>query len=160
MPNRRQAIIWTNADLVHWCIYAAPGGGELTQPRQFWINFLEMFFAFWSIWKIVETNYVWLIHIITTSLRELNAKPLNAKGSSWSFQHTLNHFTKCRSVAGIINSIVISTSNVLKMFPIMNVWYNYIYYRLMWNKSYKFHLETSFRVNIMAYIYRKHYVSD
>ena len=22
-PNRRQAIIWTNADLIHWCIYAA-----------------------------------------------------------------------------------------------------------------------------------------
>ena len=29
MPNRRQAIIWTNADLVHWCIYAALGKDEL-----------------------------------------------------------------------------------------------------------------------------------
>ena len=27
-PNRRQAIIWTNADLIHWRIYAALGGGE------------------------------------------------------------------------------------------------------------------------------------
>ena len=30
MPNRRQAIIWTNDDLVHWRIYAALGGDELT----------------------------------------------------------------------------------------------------------------------------------
>ena len=31
MPIRRQAIIWTNAYLVHWCIYAALGGDELIQ---------------------------------------------------------------------------------------------------------------------------------
>ena len=29
VPNRRQAIIWTNADLIHWCIYVALGGDEL-----------------------------------------------------------------------------------------------------------------------------------
>ena len=29
-PNRRQAITWTNDDLVHWCIYVALGGDELT----------------------------------------------------------------------------------------------------------------------------------
>ena len=28
-PNRWQAIIWTNADLIHWCIYVALGGEEL-----------------------------------------------------------------------------------------------------------------------------------
>ena len=28
-PNRRQASIWTNADLIHWHIYAALGGDEL-----------------------------------------------------------------------------------------------------------------------------------
>ena len=28
-PNRRQAITWTNADPVHWSIYAALGGDEL-----------------------------------------------------------------------------------------------------------------------------------
>ena len=27
---RRQAIIWTNADLIHWCIYASLGEDELT----------------------------------------------------------------------------------------------------------------------------------
>ena len=29
-PNRRQAIIWTNAGLVHWCIYVSLGFNELT----------------------------------------------------------------------------------------------------------------------------------
>ena len=28
-PNRRQAIIWSNADPIHWCIYAALGGDKL-----------------------------------------------------------------------------------------------------------------------------------
>ena len=28
-PNRRQAIIWTNADPIHWRIYGALGGDEL-----------------------------------------------------------------------------------------------------------------------------------
>ena len=27
--NRWQAVIWINADLIHWCIYAALGGDEL-----------------------------------------------------------------------------------------------------------------------------------
>ena len=31
-PNRRQAIIWTNADPVHWCIYAALGWDALRLP--------------------------------------------------------------------------------------------------------------------------------
>ena len=30
-PNRQQAIIWTNADPIHWRIYAALGGDELTK---------------------------------------------------------------------------------------------------------------------------------
>ena len=30
-PNRRQAIIWTNADPINWRIYATLGGDELTQ---------------------------------------------------------------------------------------------------------------------------------
>ena len=29
VPNRQQAIIWTNADSIHWCIYSALGGDEL-----------------------------------------------------------------------------------------------------------------------------------
>ena len=30
VPNRWQAVIWNNADPIHWCIYAALGGDELT----------------------------------------------------------------------------------------------------------------------------------
>ena len=30
--NRQQAIVWTNADPIHWRIYAALGGGELIKP--------------------------------------------------------------------------------------------------------------------------------
>ena len=30
-PNRRQAIIWTNADPIDWRVYAALGGDELKQ---------------------------------------------------------------------------------------------------------------------------------
>ena len=29
VPNMRQAVIWTNADPIHWCIYAALGGDVL-----------------------------------------------------------------------------------------------------------------------------------
>ena len=32
-PNRWQAIIWTNADPVHWRLYAALGGDELKTPH-------------------------------------------------------------------------------------------------------------------------------
>ena len=32
MPNRRQAIIWTNTDPIHWRIYAALGEDELRLP--------------------------------------------------------------------------------------------------------------------------------
>ena len=29
VPNKRQAITWTNADTLNWCIYTALGGDEL-----------------------------------------------------------------------------------------------------------------------------------
>ena len=32
-PNRRQVIIWTNADTIHWHIYAALGVDELIKHR-------------------------------------------------------------------------------------------------------------------------------
>ena len=34
VPNRRQAIAWTNDDPVHWHIYAALGGNELKIGHQ------------------------------------------------------------------------------------------------------------------------------
>ena len=43
-PHRRQAIIWTNADLIHWRIYAALGRDELincgpVMPYELWSIF-------------------------------------------------------------------------------------------------------------------------
>ena len=38
MPNRRQAIIWTNADPIHWRIYAALGGDELKATETVYIQ--------------------------------------------------------------------------------------------------------------------------
>ena len=31
VPNRQQAIIWTNADMIYWRIYVALGGDELSK---------------------------------------------------------------------------------------------------------------------------------
>ena len=33
-PNRRQAIIWTNADPIHWRIYATLGGELIVKQTQ------------------------------------------------------------------------------------------------------------------------------
>ena len=33
-PNRRQAIIWTYADPIHWCIFVAPGGDASNNTSQ------------------------------------------------------------------------------------------------------------------------------
>ena len=38
VPNRRQAIIWTNADPIHWRIYAALGGDELKATETVYIQ--------------------------------------------------------------------------------------------------------------------------
>ena len=42
-PDRRQAIIWTNADPIHWRIYAALGGDKLSH---------------WSIWLRLQTDNI------------------------------------------------------------------------------------------------------
>ena len=46
MPNRQQAIIWTNADPIHWRIYATLEGDELTQ--MFIANVWKPFSTVWS----------------------------------------------------------------------------------------------------------------
>ena len=35
-PNKQQVMIWTNADPIHWCIYAALGRDELTKLSSHW----------------------------------------------------------------------------------------------------------------------------
>ena len=34
-PNRRQAIIWTNADPIYWRIYAELGGDEVNEVPKY-----------------------------------------------------------------------------------------------------------------------------
>ena len=38
-PNRRQAIIWTNADPIRWRIYVAPGEYELKGQHVAYITY-------------------------------------------------------------------------------------------------------------------------
>ena len=42
VPNRQQAIIWTNNDLVHWGLYASIGLSELSwwSPLIYWYESL------------------------------------------------------------------------------------------------------------------------
>ena len=47
VPNRRQAFIWTNADLTHWCIYVALGGDELTGTKTCISNYSTVFYGMW-----------------------------------------------------------------------------------------------------------------
>ena len=43
--NRRQAIIWTTADTIHWHIYAALRGDEALSPEQNGLNFTDSIFS-------------------------------------------------------------------------------------------------------------------
>ena len=54
VPNRRQAIIWTNADPIQWRIYAALGRDELTEKHG--ANQPIMLKHFRNINKIMKTN--------------------------------------------------------------------------------------------------------
>ena len=45
-PNRRQAIIWTNVDSIHWRIYAALGGDELCEAHP-WIDIYIVTHSLW-----------------------------------------------------------------------------------------------------------------
>ena len=41
MPNRRQTLIWINAVLIHWHIYAALGRDDLTLRENIFSNFIS-----------------------------------------------------------------------------------------------------------------------
>ena len=58
MLNRQQAIIWTNADPLHWCIYAARGGDELN------CEFYEYCLCQLPQWHFVYTKSAYCIYKI------------------------------------------------------------------------------------------------
>ena len=60
-PNRRQAIIWTNADPINWCIYAALGGDELTSCQIYhrihkhFVQLMLILFADITVWVLRQS---------------------------------------------------------------------------------------------------------
>ena len=62
--NRLQAISWTNADLIHWRIYASLGGDELKHVSYlhtilFWIILLWLYFT----WIWIHAIYLFICFI-------------------------------------------------------------------------------------------------
>ena len=66
-PNRRQAIIWTNADPIDWCIHGVVGGDKLTHKQ------LETYGCILSIvatdalglkWQIINTRALTKIYSV------------------------------------------------------------------------------------------------
>ena len=93
-PNRWQAIIWTNADLIQWYIYAAVGGDELTDccllmpytwhnrshnglvpdstkplPNQCWLTIFEV------LWHSHECNLYKMIQISCVKNTDWKSQP-------------------------------------------------------------------------------------
>ena len=58
-PNRRQAIIWTNAYLIYWRIDAAPGADELIATQ---MNFEQRF------WPLRLTGLVYILNEMKSSV--------------------------------------------------------------------------------------------
>ena len=60
-PSSRQAIIWTNADPVHRCIYAAPEGDELI-PIRMWPAYAT------GIYSIIELTFGFSTGLLLSSM--------------------------------------------------------------------------------------------
>ena len=83
-PNRRQAIIWTNAVPVHWCVYAVLGGDELTMITICTFNTgLQMNYA-------LKLKCAKLPGIPTQHLEELSRFSVKASDRSKKSQNTIN----------------------------------------------------------------------
>ena len=53
--NRRQAIIWPNADMIYWCTYAALGGDELTISVLWFLVFI-LIISLIIIWNFTQDH--------------------------------------------------------------------------------------------------------
>ena len=55
-PIQRQAIIWTNAEPIHWCIYVALGGDELILTAQIIVqDNISKIFILMGILQLINT---------------------------------------------------------------------------------------------------------
>ena len=62
-PNWWQAILWTNADAIHWRIYAALGRDELNDDTRSF-HFDDLFRWFW--FNDAIPNFMKVLHIHVT----------------------------------------------------------------------------------------------
>ena len=85
MPIRRQAIIWTNADPIHWRTYAEVGGDELItfnlNSITFNLNFPPILVFAWQhlVWSYYICTVVVLEVDITMNSIAMSKQPLMAK---------------------------------------------------------------------------------
>ena len=81
MLNRQQAIAWTNADPVHWCICTALGWDELNNKVVMltnWSSLAARKLAKWK-WKVIM-----LMNLLSNS--QLSVQPVTTYSSMpWSF---------------------------------------------------------------------------
>ena len=55
-PNKQQAIIQTNADLIHWCIYAALGGDEIIDTVSYHYNAVQYNMILHTLLQLLSQN--------------------------------------------------------------------------------------------------------
>ena len=95
-PNRQQAIIWINADPIHWRIYAALGGDELTHPRhgQTWPQFCRQYFKMY----FLEINILYFDSFVICSGNDLALSShilLTCEGEMWVFLCSMFYLHNC-----------------------------------------------------------------
>ena len=68
-PNRRQAIIWSNADPIHWRIYAALGGRWVNEIAVIsgYLNTISAL-RFCDIFLAILYDVIWLVKTYSKSL--------------------------------------------------------------------------------------------
>ena len=76
MPNGRQAIIWTNADSIHWCTYAAQIGGRrvltVTPVTQIVINVSKTELHLWRVLMMYVVGFT-MVRLVEVTLHERHA---------------------------------------------------------------------------------------
>ena len=96
MPNRWQAITWTKANLVHWCIYVTLRKDELTGKH---IPVQSM----WYPRKARLTHWDWVIHICISKLAR-RYTPCSNEVGTWYTGFIMSVCLSVRlSVDGICN---------------------------------------------------------
>ena len=90
-PNRRQAITWTNADPVHWRIYAALEGDGVMAVIRYVCIIRAMLNTQWLLmdWPSLKPSHTqqwwWRSGLVHSSYRHLHQRSLKAEWQSWGW---------------------------------------------------------------------------